>query len=132
MLSVKHYDKEHVNRCRSWVDGQLEGFSSLPEGAAKETYEPRFCEAAVLGLDAWFVHRMRAAEGKDGNPLNEVRVICGSILAGSDTLLSDSQIKLSRDDAILGIGYGEQIAIGAAGLERLAAAFLSEIEKRYG
>jgi hypothetical protein len=33
----------------------------------------------VLGLDHYFLHRVRKLEGKDGNPLNEVRVICDSL-----------------------------------------------------
>jgi len=34
----------------------------------------------VLVLDSSFSHRQRTMELKDGNPLNEVRVLCNSIL----------------------------------------------------
>jgi hypothetical protein len=34
----------------------------------------------VLLLDHMFVHRLSGAEGKDGNPLNEVRVLVNSLL----------------------------------------------------
>lgn len=54
----------------------------------------------VLALDQLFVHRARGIEGKDGNPLNEVRVLCTSIMANGGVLVKDSQIKL--DPAHLG------------------------------
>ena len=34
----------------------------------------------VLQLEYMFVHRLSGLEGKDGNPLTEVRVLCNSLL----------------------------------------------------
>lgn len=39
-----------------------------------------------LLLDYMFVHRLTGIEGKDGDPLNEVRVLCNSILLNQDKL----------------------------------------------
>ena len=42
-------------------------------------FEARFLSHLVLALDDYFLHRGRTIEGKDGNPLNEVRLLCDSI-----------------------------------------------------
>ena len=47
--------------------------------AAVDAFVPRFFNGLVLQLDYSFVHRTRNLEGKDGNPLNEVRVLCSSL-----------------------------------------------------
>jgi hypothetical protein len=83
------YTKDHVNSCRSKIEAQLAAYRVLT-GAAREkagdssasaaTFEPLFFNNLVLVLDRFFVHRARGLEGKDGNPLNEVRMLCDSIL----------------------------------------------------
>jgi hypothetical protein len=45
---------------------------------------------AVLLLDHLFVYRLTGIEGKDGNPLNEVRVLCNSIVLNGGNCRSKS------------------------------------------
>jgi hypothetical protein len=44
-----------------------------------------------------FLFRIRAIEGKDGNPLNEVRVICNSIMNNKNIMSADNTIRLNPD-----------------------------------
>jgi hypothetical protein len=48
--------------------------------SAIESFETNFFNHMVLVLDHYFVHRSRIIELKDGNPLNEVRMLCDSIM----------------------------------------------------
>jgi hypothetical protein len=82
-----------------------------------------------------------AIEGKDGNPLNEVRVLCNSLLFNRGKLqvekLPDwpnsagSSLKLPPDKSVLKLKAGDTIALTHAEFVRLADAFFAEIEKRY-
>ena len=56
----------------------------------------------VLALDSWFLHRQRSLEGKDGNPVNEVRVLCTSITQHGAVLTADKTIKLKAATSVLG------------------------------
>ncbi len=38
----------------------------------------------ILALGHYFVHRGRHTEGKDGNPLTEVRMLCDAIMETRD------------------------------------------------
>jgi hypothetical protein len=85
----------------------------------------------TLVLDRYFVHRLRVVTGKDGNPLNEVAVLAESLLVDGGTVRPSSGIKLDREQAVLGLAPGDPIALSAADVERLAEAFLGEIEARF-
>ena len=109
--------------------------------APSREFEQRFFNDQVLILDNMFVHRLTGIEGKDGNPLNEVRVLCNSILLnqGKLPLTSSLVAELCR------LGYqapaGKSLLIktqgrrgGQADRSRLCAAlrgFFAEIERRY-
>src|SRR5258707_8110357 len=86
MLGMSRYAKDYIAACRSRVDADLSAYRSLMAAARKETasdqlgcaidaFEAAFFNNMVLLLDYFFVHRLRGVEGKDGNPLNEVRVL---------------------------------------------------------
>lgn len=60
--------------------------------AAIAALEPDFFNHMVLALDDCFPHRSRIIEGKDGNPLNEVRIFCDSIRANGALLLCEKVI----------------------------------------
>ncbi|MGI0085947.1 MAG: hypothetical protein ACREBQ_12785, partial [Nitrososphaerales archaeon] len=80
-------------------------------------------------------------EGKDGNPLNEVRVLCNSLLFNQGKLQVDklpgwpnsagSSLTLPPDQSVLKLKAGDTIALTHAEFVRLADAFFAEIEKKY-
>jgi hypothetical protein len=121
MLSVKSYDAAYVEQCRNRIAAAL---SAIPDN-------PIALNELVVAIDASFVHRMRGLEGKDGNPLNEVRMLANSILTNQAVLAADSTIKYSPQMAVTGVSVGEAIALDKSGFERLVAAFLHEIRLRF-
>jgi len=89
MLSVNRYAQAYVDECRARAVSQLESYPALASAArdhsgageaavssAIESFDAAFFNNLVLVLDMHFCHRARGPEGKDGNPLNEVRVLC--------------------------------------------------------
>lgn len=136
MLSVSSYPGEYVLMCASRIDEQLSSYECVKVAAgadrkALDTFEPLFLENTVLSLDALFGHRARGKEGKDGNPLNEVRMICGSLMKGEARLLADSTIRYDPATSILGTRIGEHIRWTPGGVRKLCQAFLDEIERKY-
>jgi hypothetical protein len=106
MLCVNKYPRDYVDQCRSTVKRQLAAYRALiaaatsgnktndsKVGAAVESIEPVFFNNMVLVLDGYFVHRSRTIEGKDGNPLNEVRLRCNSTLEHKGVLRAGKAIK---------------------------------------
>ena len=85
----------------------------------------------VLLLDTLFVHRLRVIEGKDGNPLNEVRVLCNSMLNNNNTMCADSTIKLNPATSVLIYKVGDEITLSETEFLRIFKAFFAEIERKY-
>jgi hypothetical protein len=121
--------------CRLRIDEQLSSYAEVKRAAGdcKEiaSFESIFLENMVLSLDSLFGHRARGKEGKDGNPLNEVRMICGTLMKGESRLLPDSTIKYDPAKSILGTRMGEPIPWTPEGVGRLCHAFLEAIETKY-
>jgi protein involved in polysaccharide export with SLBB domain len=85
----------------------------------------------VMVVDDYFLHRSRNLELKDGNPLNEVRVICNSLRDNDGMMAADKQIKMDPDSSVLKLQVGDEINLSIDDLQRLSEAFLSEIERKY-
>ena len=144
MLSVNHYPQTYVDGCRARVDTQISAYQDLiaaakdldrsgrPRlGAAIATFEPLFFNNMVLVLDDSFLHRSRIMEGKDGNPLNEVRVLCNSLLNNGGVMAADKQIKLDPATSILKYRVGDEIELSESDFVLLAKAFFAEIKRKY-
>ena len=141
MLSVNHYDQTFVDDCRARVDTQVSAYRELIAAArdaggprveaAITTFEPLFFNNMVLVLDDSFLHRSRIMEGKDGNPLNEVRILCTSLLNNGGVMAADKQIKMDPDTSVLKYAVGDEIALSEADFVRLAKGFFAEIEQKY-
>lgn len=143
MLGMKNYPRKYIDGCRSRVDADLAVYTSLVAAARKQSprdkalnsaidaFEARFFNNMVLVLDEFFVHRLRTVEGKDGNPLNEVRVICNSMLENNNIMTADNSIKLRADNSVLKYEVGDEIKLSEAEFVALSTAFFEEIERKY-
>jgi len=89
-----------------------------------------------------FVHRFTGIEGKDGNPLNEVRILCNSLLLNRGKLQVDklpgwpnsasSGIRLPPEKSVLGLKAGDEVRLSEGDFGRLSKAFFAELEKKFG
>jgi len=134
MLGRNSYTQDELDTCRAAVKGQLEAYRRLTAAVGTEAvdgFEAPFCNNLVLALDRYFVHRVRAVSGKDGNPLNEVELIADGLMLHDGALPASTVIKYAPERSVLGLEVGDRIALTADEFERLSAAFLAEIEKRF-
>ena len=136
MLMRGDYPSEYVETVRAMVADNVASYAAL--GLPEENdFERGYVHQLLLALDSYFTHRGRGLEGKDGNPLNEVRMITDS-LQGNDAqgpivplLAGNSTIKYKPESSVLGLAVGDPIDLSVADYERLANAFLDELEKRF-
>lgn len=131
MLGVKNYGQKYIDGCRSRIDADLAAFALVPDSPEKVGFEPRFFNNLLVVLDASFVHRLRTVEGKDGNPLNEVRILCNSILNGGGHVVPDNTIKYVPAKSVLGLEIGDVIALSSDQFSALSTAFFAEIERKF-
>jgi hypothetical protein len=132
MLSESSYPTEYVDSCRAAVHAHLAAYDALGmSDADRAGFERGYVHQLVLALDNYFTNRGRAHEGKDGNPLNEVRMLCTSIRSHDGVLAQDSTVKWRPEASVLGLGIGDPIEVGVGDFARLAEACFDEIEKRF-
>ena len=133
MLMVSSYAKDYVDACRAKVAAQLASYRQVL--AAKpsqiDAFERQFFDHMILALDHYFVHRGRGMEGKDGNPLNEVRMLCEAIMENQGRMSASKTIRYKPETSILKFKAGDEIRLNADDFARLSAAFFDEIEKKY-
>jgi hypothetical protein len=136
MLMRGDYPTTYVDAVRAMVAANVASYTELglPEG---NDFERGYVHQLLLALDSYFTHRGRGQEGKDGNPLNEVRMITDS-LQGNDAhgpivplLAANSTIKYKPENTVLGLEIGDPLDLSVAEYEKLAVAFLDELEKKF-
>jgi hypothetical protein len=99
--------------------------------SAIAAFEPHFLNNMVLALDNLFVHRARGLERKDGNPLNEVRLLCESIMNHDGAMCADDTIKIDPAKSVLKYRVGDRINLNVADFILLSSCFFAEIEEKY-
>jgi hypothetical protein len=142
MLGRNSYTQDEIDHAKVAIDRELAAFRKLARAvratsdreavAALEEFEPLFTAALTLALDRYFVHRVRAVAGKDCNPLNEVELLTESLLTDGGVLRANNVIKLKPDQTVLKLQPGDAIDVSATQFERLAGAFFTELESRFG
>jgi hypothetical protein len=143
MLSMNSYPKDYVDQARSRIEQQVSAYRRLasrareasgagsPLAAELDSFEHVFFNGMVLLLDNYFVHRSRTLEKKDGNPLNEARLLCNAIINHGDVMTPEKSIKFSAENSVLGYRFGETIRLTDKDFARLSAAFFTELESKF-
>ena len=139
---MKKYSKDYIAACRARVDADLRTYRKQVGNAPSKEFEARFFNDLVLLLDYMFVHRLTGIEGKDGNPLNEVRVLCNSIVLNQGRLQVDrlpgwpnsasTGMELPPEKSVLKLKVGEEVRLNESDFVRLSKAFFAELEKKFG
>ena len=124
MLGRKNYPREYIERCQRDIEAQIAEFNELPPVPA--TFATRLAGHLVIVMDACFMHRVRALEGKDGNALNEVRVLSQSLMYG-DTVIEDSTVTWDKDRMVLGLMKGDDLALSISDVDKLQQAFFERM-----
>lgn len=142
MLGRSTYTREEFDQSKAAISAQLAAYKALVKtangktadkkvGAALDAFEPMFFNNLTLALDRFFVHRVRPVAGKDGNPLNEVEMICDSLMNNNGVLRESKVIKLIPEKSVAKIQFGDPIRLSAEQFERLSAAFFVELERKF-
>lgn len=144
MLGMREYDGDYIDACRSRVETQTAMFREVAQAArdhgdadlsglegALESLESEYFNNMLLVLEGYFVHRLPGVEGKDGNALNEVRVLARSLMENGGTVMEDPQIALDPERSVLGLRVGEPVRLTLQQYTRLSDAFFRELERRF-
>ncbi len=140
MSSVHSYSREYIDRCEQQMRVQLDAYDLLAAAArasgdagasAASAFEIHFFANLVLVLDSYFANRTRALEGKDGNALNEVRMLRASHLRNGGVLAAEPQIKYVAERSATKLKIGDRIFLTETRFRALSAAYFAEIGHRF-
>ncbi len=129
MLARTSYPPTYIKAVHDRIGRVLKAYDKAkpPEPFASEALLD-----VILGLEMAFVHRVRNQEGKDGNPLNEVRMIAASILEFGGVMTQDKTIKWKPEASVTGLAMGDKIALSRKQVGELVEAFIEELVGKYG
>lgn len=141
---MNNYSQKYIDECRLKVNLQLSTYNDLIIAARKQeeannellqsiinSFESNFFNNMVIVLDHYFCHRSRTKEMKDGNPLNEVRILCNSIMNNNNMMLSDKTIKYVPAKSVLKYNVGDEVKLNGEDFVQLSDAFFAEMESKY-
>lgn len=144
MCPVEVYSQEYIDGCRFKIKEAITAYDLLVDTATAqagpdnyglielgEGFETHFFNTMVLILDGYFGNRLGAKEGRDSNPLIEVRTLCYSIKEKGEIFTADKSVKIRSELSVLKYQFGDRIAISKANFINLSDAFFDEIERRY-
>ncbi len=142
MLGRKNYTQEEIDHGRAAIKEQFAVYKKLIGAIASEKtdkklqsaleeFEGLFFNNLTLVLDRYYVHRLRMVTGQDGNPLNEVELICDSLMNNNGILIGKNVIKYIPDQSVVKLNIGDKIRLTAEEFERLLAEFFAELERKF-
>ena len=140
MLGRRTFTRAEIDRARLVIGSQLEAYRELERAVrgsdggdvqpALAEFEHLFFNTLALALDRPFVHRVRNVTGKDGTPLNELEVICDSLLADG-VFRAGSVVRYDAAASLVGLEEGAHVRLTADQFQRLAEAVFAELDAKF-
>ena len=137
MLGRKTFTRAEIDRARLVIGSQVEAYRELARAVrgadvgdvqpALAEFEHLFFNTLALALDRPFVHRVRA--GKAGTALNELELICDSLLNNDGVFRAGA--KYEAGASIAGLVEGEHVRLSAEQFGRLFDAVFAELEDKF-
>lgn len=134
MLGRNSYPAAQIAACRkdmAEMAATWRAVAARSEAKAREEAEVQVFNQMVVALEGWFVHRLRGVEGKDGNPMNEVRLLAQGVTAQNGWFPEDKTIRWRPEASITGYAPGDRIRLDERTFSRLAGAFLDAVAERF-
>ncbi|HEY8787617.1 MAG TPA: hypothetical protein VIM10_00570 [Actinopolymorphaceae bacterium] len=142
MLGRKSFTRDEVDHAKASIDEQVAAYRPLVKAvaakpgdtkvnAALDTFETLFFNNLTVALDRYFVHRLRMVTGKDGNPLNEVELLCDSLMNNDGILRGSNVVKLIPEQSGVKLHVGDPIRLTEDDFDRLSSAFFVELERKF-
>ncbi|MEX1264623.1 MAG: DUF6596 domain-containing protein [Actinomycetota bacterium] len=120
-----------LGRTEEARDANRRALALVHDDAERRLLERRLAELGRTTGSSSAVPRTRALEKKDGNPLNEVRVLCNSMLNNDGIMTADKTIRLDPARSLLKYQVGDTIKLNEGDFLLLSKAFFAEIENMY-
>ena len=124
MLARTSYDPSQIATARAAFAEMVEGWRSIAarsEARARAAAEEQVFAQMLVALEGWFVHRARAQEGKDGNALNEVRLLALGVTQNSGRFPEPGPVCWRPEQSLTGLRPGDPIRIRPATGAHLAS-----------
>ena len=142
MLGRKDYTQAEYDQARTAVAQQIAGFKKIAGLVSKagsdkkasstfDEFEAVYFNNMAIVLDRYFVHRIRAAAGKDGNPINELELVADSLMNNAGTFRGNNVIKYVPESSVLKLTVGDTIKLSLDDFERLADSFFDEMKRKF-
>jgi len=131
-----------IERAKRAVDAQLKAYDAVADAAeispddedlnqAVDGFNRLFFNNLALALDRFFIDRDRDVTGSDGNPLNELHLICDSIMRDGGLFRTDPAIDYAPEKSILKFQAGDDVHLTADDFRRLSAGVFIELDEKF-
>ena len=141
MFGRKNYTPEELDHATEAIGQQLAAYKKLAQAveatsdpaarSALEAFEPLFCNKHDAGSGSLL--RSSPADGhrQRRQSAHEVELVADSVMNNGAILRGNNVIKFAPEESVLKLTVGDKIKLTAAQFERLAKAFLAEIQSKF-
>lgn len=141
MQARKTYTTGEIAHAKAVIDAQLKAYRAVSDAAeispndedlneAVDYFNSLFFNNLALVLDRFFVDRDRTAVGTDSNPLNELEMICDSLMNNDGVFRAGTESAYSAENSTVNLTPGDQIVLDVDKFTQLSAAFFVELDER--
>lgn len=136
------YSAHEIEHAKSTINAQLKAYRAVADAAeinpndedlneAVDDFNSLFFNNLTLVLDRFFVHRDGATAGTDGNPLNELGLICNSLMCHEGVFTVGAELKYLRDTSVVKLAPGDNVNLNVDEFTRLSAAVFIELDEKF-